>query len=110
MKINNKFKAKVFNRAWYLVKNENLSLSESLHQSWLVEKLKYKLNMGMIYFNYSRKDSNIVQACGTLNNIDILIKGSSQFKSDLSTIRYYDLEKRDFRAFKAKNLIKILDY
>lgn len=101
------FKSVVFKMAHQLMKNFHWTLSEALKQSWKVWKLRKQLHQGICQFNYLKKDGTLREAFGTLRNVEYLYKGSNKFQFDNLTVRYFDVEAQDFRAFKAQNLQSI---
>lgn len=104
MKIN---KSKLFIIAHTLVRVYKITLSEALKISWKNMKLKISLHEGGAHFQYLKKDGTLRETFGTLHNIEHLLVGSDKFQNDKLTFRYYDLEKKAFRAFKIINLISV---
>ena len=84
-----------------------MSFSEAQKLAWSNTKLRIALCQGPVQFSYKKKNGEIRQAIGTLHNITPLLVGSNKFNSDILTLRYYDLETKDFRSMKISNLISV---
>ena len=84
-----------------------MSFGEAQKLAWSNSKLKVALHQGPVQFSYKKKNGEIRQAIGTLHNVAPLLVGSDKFQKDILTLRYYDLEKEDFRSMKMNNLISI---
>lgn len=84
-----------------------MSFSEAQRLSWSNAKLKSALHQGPVQFSYKKKNGEIREAVGTLHNVEPLLVGSNKFSNDVLTLRYYDLEKEDFRAMKINSLISV---
>lgn len=106
-KFNRNFKSKLFIIAHSLVRVHKITFSEALSISWKNMKLKVFMHEGGVHFQYQKKDGSLRETFGTLHNIEHLLVGSNKFQSDTLTLRYFDLEKKDFRAFKMINLISV---
>lgn len=102
------FLSSIMNLAWQFVKDNNLSLSPALKQSWLNAKLKNEMKKRRVKFEYKKLDGSTRIACGTLNINEISSKYIYKNKkhNDETTQTYYDLEKGCFRCFKKINLVK----
>lgn len=91
----------------HILKKQGYNFGDAQKIIWKGEHLKVKLHNGLTQFSYRKKDQSIRLATGTLNNIEHLLIGSNKFVSDIFTIRYFDLEKKEFRAAKVQNLLNI---
>ena len=98
---------KVLKLTWALIKVYKMSFSEAQKLSWANTKLKVALHQGPVQFTYKKKDGEMRNAIGTLHNVEHLFVGSDKFQNDIFTLRYYDLEKEDFRAMKMNNLVSV---
>lgn len=106
-KIDKNFKSKLFKIAHSLVKVHKVTFSEALSISWKSMKLKVSMHDGGIHFQYQKKDGSLRETFGTLHNIEHLLIGNNKFQNDILTLRYFDLEKKDFRSFKIINLVSV---
>ena len=100
-------RSKIMTISHALKKVYKLPLGEAQKLAWKNAKLKNALNQGSVQFTYMKKNGELRKAVGTLHNIEYLFSGSDKFQNDNLTLRYYDLEKNDFRAMKIKNLVLI---
>lgn len=101
-----KLQSEIFKMAHIVKKYYKInSFSESLKIVWKSFLLKKKMLQGGVYFKYITKAGYIIEAFGTLRNIEYKSKNSDKFKNDILHIRYYDLEKQDFRTFEVNKLI-----
>lgn len=98
---------KIMTIAHALKRVYKMSFSEAQKLAWSNAKLRTALHQGPVQFSYKKKNGEVRQAIGTLHNIEPLLVGSDKFQSDILTLRYYDLEKQDFRAMKINNLISV---
>lgn len=103
-----KIQSQVFKLAHYLNKAYKLnSISEALKIAWKGILLKKKMLEGGVHFTYITKNGFANEVFGTLRNINDKIQGSNKFQNDRINIRYYDLEKQDFRTFEIRKLISV---
>lgn len=77
-----------------------------------IERFKKELRKGEVKFKYYKVNGDIRDAVGTLNP-DIIGKenmpnGDKEINYSDYNIRYFDLEKKDWRSFKVSNLISII--
>ncbi len=82
-------------------------MKESIDMSTvIVEALVKNLTEGSVAFQYRKTNGSIRNAVGTLNG-DLMPEAESKktVNTDGPTISYYDLESKDWRAFKRENLI-----
>ena len=100
-------RSKIMTIAHALKRVYRMSFSEAQKLAWSNIKLKTALHQGPIQFCYKKKNGEIREAVGTLHNVEPLFVGSDKFSNDILTLRYYDLEKEDFRAMKMNSLISI---
>ena len=100
-------RSKVLKIAHSIKRVYRISFGEAQKVAWSNVKLKMALHQGPVKFSYKKKDGEIRQAIGTLHNVEPLLIGSNKFQNDIFTLRYYDLEKKDFRSMKINNLISI---
>lgn len=77
----------------------------------MIEKLKNNLANSIAKFTYKKKNGEIREAMGTLNN-DIILehggelpKGTGEKPSD--TLPYWDVNSGAWRCFKLENLVSI---
>ena len=75
----------------------------------LSERLKAKLHENGVVFKYKKVNGDIREAYGTLN-IDVMgeenmPKRNTGIEYSEDVIRYYDLNSKGWRSFKAENLI-----
>ena len=83
--------------------------------SWYSQQLLTRLGSGKVWFVYRKEDGTVREAQGTLcpgisTEFDSYELKGSKKKADkwpTETFTYWDLEKQDFRTFKASRLIKI---
>ena len=111
--------------AHYLADEENLPWSDALKLAHLNCSLLFNLGRGRVTFAYKKGDGVLRGASGTLcrkaswsyddylkekENSGILENEETNKKhtsDNIGTFRYWDINKRAFRSFKAKNLIRI---
>ena len=111
--------------AHYLNDEENLPWSDALKLAHLNCSLLYNLGRGRVTFIYQKGDGVLRGAYGTLCrkahwSYDAYLLGKEingtleneetkkkHTSDDIGTFRYWDIDKRAFRSFKAKSLIRI---
>lgn len=98
----------VMNEAWRMFRITGENFSECLKRSWLLLKLKMKMEKSTVQFFYQKVSGEIRQAFGTLRDEIIVnyIKGTGR-KPNENLFLYFDCEKKQFRSFKKFNIIKI---
>ena len=113
--------------AHYLNDEENLPWSDALKLAHLNCSLLYNLGRGRVTFAYKKGDGVLRAASGTLcrkaswsyddylkekENSGILENEETNKKhtsDNIGTFRYWDINKRAFRSFKAIHLISIFE-
>ena len=74
-----------------------------------IQRLKNALHKGAVKFSYKKVNGEIRDAYGTLN-VEVMGEenqphGNSNYSVSDDVIRYYDLNSKGWRSFKAENLI-----
>lgn len=100
-------RSKVLVLAHALVRVYKMTFGEAQKLAWKNAKLRVALHQGAVCFTFMKKNGEERKAIGTLHNVEHLLVGSNKFQNDIFTLRYYDLEKQDFRAMKINNLVSI---
>lgn len=115
----------IFHLAWFLYKNRELEFNHALHQAWMTERLLEHLGQRKVSFMYRKeKDGSVRKAVGTLKpeecaelkewleNREASHEGNNGKKKEkkgksecLDCFNYWDVEEKDWRSFKAENLI-----
>lgn len=97
-------KSQLFKIAHAIKSNFN-SFSAALKHAWKVIKLKSSLKSGEVKFRFKKVDGSIREALGTLNLIVEKGEGNKTKTPNYGQIAYFDLQKGQYRSFKAENLI-----
>ena len=76
----------------------------------LNERLQDQLRNGVAHFVYKKLDGTFRIACGTLctRHIERTQRGKGVQKKKQATQVYWDIEKKEWRSFRAQNLIEII--
>ena len=99
-------KSSLFRTAHAIYKRaETSSFAEALKYAWKALKLKARMAMEVVEFQYKKLNGEIRKASGTLKNIAEFIKGNSGNKTREDLMCYFDVEKKGFRSFIIINLI-----
>ena len=83
--------------------------SDRLRLAWYFVHFRELLKTAVVTFSYWKKDGSLREAKGTL--CDILIpeedkpKGSPTYEPNFSSVPYYDLDKKDWRAFRITDFV-----
>ena len=88
--------------------NKEVLRSDAVKQSHVIAKLKKDLrDLHLVEFKFMKKDGTIRDARGTLHPVilDEYVKGTGTAKVRHDVIKYFDLDKNQFRSFNAMNLI-----
>lgn len=77
------------------------------------ELLKKKLAKGVARFVYTKKDGTLREAVGTnnrkeLDKLDVLFADAGVKLSE-NVVRYFDLDRMEFRSFLKENLVEVKD-
>lgn len=100
-------KSSIFTSAWELFKGGFFaSFGEALKAAWNKSKLQKALKSGVAYFKFRKADGTEREAIGTLHgaNFQYEAKGS-QSKSNVTIVKFWDLEKRAFRSLNISSFI-----
>lgn len=89
----------------HAIKSNYTSFSEALKHAWKVIKLKIQLKRGEVSFKFKKVDGTIRTALGTLNLTVEKGEGNKTKAPNYGQIAYFDLQKGQYRSFKAENLI-----
>lgn len=99
--------AAIMNQAWQFVKRNGMNLSQALKLAWLNAKLKLALKAGIVKFYFTKVDSTIREAYGTLKESLVApTQGTGRRPSDTVQV-YFDTEKQEYRCFKKANLLRM---
>lgn len=101
-------KSKLFKIAHTLLKKgEVKSLSEALRKAWKAIKIYAKMQIGKVVFRFQKVDGTIRDAIGTLCDIDYTPSANAKPRKspDEDVMRYYDVEKNQFRSFRIASLV-----
>jgi len=87
---------------------ENYNVLERINEV-SIQNLKNALHEGAVKFSYKKVNGEIREAYGTLN-IEVMGEenqphGNGNYSVSDDVIRYYDLDSKGWRSFKAENLI-----
>lgn len=99
----------VFKNAWaYMTKGIYRTFSECLKASWKAYKTLQRLKSGIVSITYRKATGEIREAKGTLNNNLFTYSGKGARKeSKADLLKYFDLEKSAWRAFRIERLISV---
>ena len=101
-------KSKLFKIAHALLKKAEVSsFSEALRKAWKAIKIYAKMQIGKAEFRFQKVDGTIREAIGTLCDIDYAPSASAKPRKspDEDVMRYFDVEKNQFRSFRIVSLI-----
>jgi len=100
-------KSNVFFRAWAIRKqNPNFTMRKALITSWRADKLRKAMEHGnVVEFVFVKVDGTIRIAKGTLPELKLGLEGKIKTVGQNSVINYFDVDKGDWRSFKATNLV-----
>ena len=103
------YKSEIMTAAWSMLKKGLFtSISGALKAAWNRYKLVSKLRNGIAYFSFAKATGELREAIGTLRNGNFSYEAKTDNKeTNLSIIKYYDLEKRAFRSVRIDRLIEI---
>lgn len=92
-----------------LVSNNNEVLrSDAVKQAHIIAKLKHDLRKNhKVTFRFMKKDGTLRVANGTLHEVILneYVKGTFKGKVRHDVIKYFDLDKNQFRSFNAMSLV-----
>ena len=99
----------------YLMSEHDMDKKTAMELAHLNRELITRLGEGRVWFVYRKEDGTEREACGTLcpgistefDNYELKDSKKKQDKWPTEQFVYWDLEKNDFRTFKASRLIKI---
>lgn len=99
----------------YLMSEHFLDKKTAMELAHLNRELITRLGEGRVWFVYRKEDGTEREACGTLcpgistefDSYELKDSKKKQDKWPTEQFVYWDLEKQDFRTFKASRLIKI---
>lgn len=88
--------------------NQFLTWGQCQVQAWQVARLRAALRAGATRFTFQKQDGEVREAYGTLNPalFQYEHKGSDRAESP-TAVRYYDLEKGNWRSFRAERILKV---
>lgn len=98
-----------------LQSEHDMDKKTAMELAHLNRELITRLGEGRVWFVYRKEDGTEREACGTLcpgistefDNYELKDSKKKQDKWPTEQFVYWDLEKNDFRTFKASRLIKI---
>ena len=87
----------------------NIPWSVLLHRTWYFEKFRKWLRDGLVTFTYYKRDGELREARGTLN--DMLIPNDDRPKGIVpervnTSVTYYDIDKKEWRSFRISQFIE----
>lgn len=102
----------VFDHAYMLVEEFNLSRSEAFRRAHLAKELLDALGRGEVYFEYEKKDGTLREAHGTLHHGISAKYDNYEYKTGETAgdkyakldISYWDLDTGGFRSFSINNI------
>jgi len=102
-------KSVIFSNAWAMFKAELFeTFGEALSAAWKRSKLVTALKTGVAYFEYMTSKDEVRKAIGTLREGNFEYKAKTPKKeSKIEVIKYYDLEKKAFRACRVDRLLAV---
>lgn len=101
-------KSKLFKIAHLLIKKAEVkSFSEALRKAWKAIKIYAGMLTGKVEFRFMKLDGSVRNAVGTLHDIDYTPSPNAKPRQapDEDVMRYFDLEKNQFRSFRVASLI-----
>lgn len=100
-------KSKLFKIAHAIYSEQTAkSFSEALKQAWKAIRVYSSMLVGKVKFQFRKVNGELRDAIGTLTDIDYTPKGNGPRKpGPADVIKFFDVEKMQFRSFKAANLI-----
>lgn len=104
----NSIQSKVFTFA-HQIKTNFQTWSQALKFAWKKLKIQAKLKSGKVNFTFLKKSGEIRKAFGTTqyDSFDYDFKGGAS--KCWYIVKYYDLEKYDWRCFDVRNLIEVVN-
>lgn len=102
-------RSSVMSTAWILFKDNVCStFSDALRMAWKRSKLISKLKNGIAYFSFKKADGSTRKAIGSLRNGNYNYQHKTNKKdTNLSIIKYFDIECRSFRSCKIDRLLSV---
>jgi len=99
----------IMSNAWAMLKDGLFSsLSEAIKASMKKSKLVTALKNGVAYFSFTKADGTVRESIGTLRDGNFEYKAKTPKKeSKIEVIKYFDLEKKSFRACRVDRLISV---
>ena len=99
----------------YLMSEHDMDKKKAMELAHLNRELIMRLGEGKVWFVYQKEDGTVREAKGTLcpgfstefDNYEPKDSKKKQDKWPMEQFIYWDLEKKDFRTFKASRLIRI---
>ena len=99
----------------YLMSEHDMDKKTAMELAHLNRELITRLGEGRVWFVYRKEDGTEREACGTLcpgistefDSYELKDSKKKQDKWPTEQFVYWDLEKQDFRTFKASRLVKI---
>lgn len=87
----------------------NIPWSVLMHRAWFFEKFRKWLRDGLVTFSYYKRDGELREARGTLN--DLLIPRDDRPKGIVpervnTSVTYYDIDKKEWRSFRISQFIE----
>lgn len=104
-------KKELFQTAWALFKKGMFeTFGQALKAAWNRIKLVAKLKSGLVYFRFQKEGGEIRNAIGTLNAVNFQYTTKSENKSSngAELVKYWDVEKRSFRAVRMDRFVCFL--
>lgn len=96
----------LFFRAWAIKKqNPSFTFRKALISSWKAEKLTREMSGGnVVEFVYVKIDGTVRIAKGTIPELKMGLEGKIKTIGQNSVVNYFDLDKEEWRSFKAVQL------
>lgn len=99
-------RSQVLTLAWTLHR-AGLTFGEAQRKAWKVIRLKKALRAGVVEFTYTKADGTTRKATGTTSNRFFSYERKTDRPAPGHLVTYFDLEKGNFRNFKAANLVDV---
>jgi len=102
-------RSEVMKLAWAIRrKNPATSLAHCQVSAWKVLLLQQALRKGSVRFSFQKQNGEVRRAIGTLKP-DMFIQPpkSPEVSTQLTLVRYYDIEKNAIRSFRADQILQV---
>lgn len=97
----------VLSLAWQIRRTTSLTWSECQTAAWNAFKLREALKAGVVNFRFTKADGSIREAVGTLDSNLFEYEAKGEAKPNPMLVRFWDLEKSEFRCCKVEKIFKI---